>query len=63
VSSPALEPTRPLFEVIDYYLQSDGGRGIKRPMNEVNHSSPSSVEVKNGAAEPPPQRVASWFSV
>jgi hypothetical protein len=49
----ALEPTQ---------VRGNISEGIKRPGREADHSSPSSVEVKNGGAIPPFPNMYCWQS-
>jgi hypothetical protein len=37
--------------------------GVKRPLHEVDHSSPSNAEVKNGGAISPLPHTSSWRDV
>jgi hypothetical protein len=45
-SEPPLGPTQPPIQ----WVREDLSPGVKRPGREADHSSPSSVEVKNGRA-------------
>jgi hypothetical protein len=57
-SRPALWPTRPLIQCVPVAPS----QRVKRPGREVDHSSPSSAEVKNDGAIPPRPILSSWHS-
>jgi hypothetical protein len=57
-SRPALEPTEPPLQ----WLKGEFYPGVKRSGSEVDHSPPSSTDVKNGGitSQPPPLHGSSW---
>jgi hypothetical protein len=55
-SRPALGTTLPPIQWVSGLLSL----GVKRLGREVDRSSPSSVEVKNGGAIPPLPHIYSW---
>jgi hypothetical protein len=44
------------------WVPGDPSLGVKRPGREVDHSSSSSAEVKNGGAIPPLPLTSSWHN-
>jgi hypothetical protein len=57
-SRPAPRPSQPPIQWLPGAISPE----VKRPGSEVDHSPPSSVEVKNGGAIPQLPRTSSWCS-
>jgi hypothetical protein len=55
-SRPALGPTQPPIQWVLEALSPE----VKRPGHEADYLPPSSAEVKNGGAIPPPPHTSSW---